>query len=67
MSAHAWKSSVDLLGEDTAHVAVGDVIRTGENRHPHYQIIAMSENRAWIRDIQNRTDHIVPIDRCRQI
>lgn len=67
MSALAWKAPADLLGDGSAHVAVGDVIRTGENCHPHYQIIAMSDDRAWIRDTQHGTDHIVPIDRCTRI
>lgn len=67
MSVLAWKSPANLLGEVTAHVAVGDVIRTGENLRPNYRIIAMSDDRAWIRDTQHGTDHIVPIDRCRRI
>jgi hypothetical protein len=67
VNALAWKSPADLLGERTSHVSVGDVIRTGENFHPHYEIIAMSDDRAWIRDTQHGTDHIVAIDRCRRI
>ena len=67
MNALAWKSPADLLGEGTAHVSVGDVIRTGENFHPHYLVIALSEDRAWIRDTQHGADHIVPIKRCLRI
>jgi hypothetical protein len=67
VSVLRWKSPADLLGEGTPHVSVGDVIRTGENFHPHYQVIAMSEGRAWIRDTQHGTDHIVPVDQCRRI
>ena len=67
MSARPWRSPADLLGEGTAYVSVGDVVRTGENFHPHYQVVAMTEDRAWIRDTQHGTDHIVPIDRCRRI
>jgi hypothetical protein len=67
VSALAWKSPNGLLGEATASVAVGDVIRTGENFHPHYRVIALAEDRAWIRDTQHGTDHIVPLDRCNRI
>ena len=67
MSALAWKSPADLLGEQTAQVAVGDLIRTGENFHPHYHVVAVTEDRVWIRDTQYGSDHIVPIDRCRRI
>ena len=67
MSVLAWRSPADLLGEGMARVSVGDLIRTGENFHPHYHVIAMTDDRAWIRDTQHGTDHIVPIDRCHRI
>ena len=43
-------------------VHVGDIVRTGENRYPHYRVIAISGDRAWIRDVQYCTDHVVRID-----
>lgn len=67
MSVLAWQSPADLPSDWAAHVSVGDVIRTGENFHPHYEVIAMTEDRAWIRDTQHGTDHVVPIDRCQRI
>lgn len=67
MSALAWRSPVDLFDGTTEGISVGDVIRAGENFHPHYQVIALTEDRAWIRDTQHGTDHIIPIDRCHRI
>ena len=67
MSVLAWRTPTDLRGEATRQVAVGDRIRTGENFHPQFRVIALTEDRAWIRDIQYGTDHIVPVDRCRKI
>lgn len=64
MSALLWRSPTNLLGEGTPRPTVGDLVRTGENFHPHYQVIALSEERAWIRDTQHGTDHVVPLDRC---
>ena len=66
-NARAWRSPIDLLSENTLHVAVGDLIRTGENLRPHYHVIAVTQDRAWVRDTQHGADHIVPIDRCRRI
>ena len=65
MSALAWRSPTDLLGATLP--GVGDLVRTGENFHPHFHVIALTEDRAWIRDTQHGTDHIVPIDRCRTV
>jgi len=48
-------------------VAVGDVVRTGDNFPPRFQVIALTNDRAWIRDTQHGTDHVVPLDRCNRI
>ena len=66
MRSNAWLSPADLPGEAT-NVAVGDVVRTGENFHPHYHVIAVAGDRAWLRDLQHGADHIVPVNRCRKI
>ena len=67
MNVVAWRSPVNLRGETTASAAIGDLVRTGDNFHPQFHVIAVTEDRAWIRDTQHGADHIVPIDRCRRI
>lgn len=67
MSARAARSPANLNGEPRPPIAVGDLVRTGENSYPQYQVIATSEDQAWVRDVQRGTDHVVPIGRCRKI
>ena len=67
MNGTAWRSLADLRSEPAPAFLAGDVVRTGANFHPHYRLIAVSDDRAWIRDIQSGMDHVVPIDRCRKI
>lgn len=67
MISNAWLSSTDLRGGSTLHIVVGDLVRTGQNFHPHYQVIAVNADRVWIRDTQYGSDHIVPVDRCRKV
>ncbi len=67
MSARAWRSPADFRSELAPSIAAGDLVRTGENLHPHYRVIALSGDRAWIRDVQYGTDHVVPLGRCRRI
>jgi hypothetical protein len=67
VSEAAWRSDNDVRGEPAAAVTIGDLIRTGENCHPQYQVIAVKNDRAWIRDVQSGVDHVVPIARCRKI
>ena len=67
MSVLAWRSPADLLGNAVVSVAAGQLVRTGDNFHPHYHVIAVTGDRAWIRDTQHGSDHIVPISQCRKI
>ena len=66
MRSNARLSLIDPGGA-ALRVGVGDVVRTGNNFHPHYRVIAVTGDRAWIRDIQYGSDHVVPIDRCQAI
>lgn len=67
MSGLAWRPLADVRGQPMLPVKAGDLIRTGENFHPHFHVIAVTEDRAWIRDTQHGADHIVPIDQCRRL
>jgi hypothetical protein len=55
----AWHSPADLLGELAPAISAG-TFQTGEKAHPLYQLIALSDGRAWIRDVRSGTDHILP-------
>lgn len=67
MSGVAWRSLADVRSEPAPPTMVGDLVRTGENFHPHYRVIAVTDDRAWIRDVQCGTDHVVAINRCVRI
>lgn len=48
-------------------ISVGDLVRTGENFHPHFTVIAVSGDKAWVRNVQNGVDSLAQLDRCRKI
>jgi hypothetical protein len=50
-----------LPGFFAAQIGPGDIVRRGENHHPHYRVIATSGHRAWVRDVQYGTDHVVEL------
>ena len=58
---------IDFAGTSTGSPRVGDVVRTGDNLYPHFEIIALSGDRAWVRDVQYGTDHVVPINDVHRI
>ena len=60
LSAVRWTAHARALN-------VGDFVRTGENLYPHYEVVAVSGDRAWVRDVQFGTDQVVPVERCSRI
>jgi hypothetical protein len=55
---------------DRAHdeeILVGDLVRTGTNLFPHYEVIAVSGDKAWLRDSQNGVDHLASTTRLRKV
>jgi hypothetical protein len=58
---------IDFTEGHTPGLCVGDLVQTGDNRYPQYEIVAMSGDRAWIRDVQYGCDHVVPVGRLRQV
>ena len=48
-------------------IQVGDLVRTGPNLYPHYTVIAVNGDKAWVRNVQNGLDGVTSITRCRKI
>ena len=48
-------------------IQVGDLVRTGPNLYPHYEVIALNGDKAWVRNVQNGLDGVTSISRCRKI
>jgi hypothetical protein len=51
--------------EESIHV--GDLVRTGPNLFPHFTVIAVDGDQAWIRNTDNGVDGITSLTRCRKI
>lgn len=45
----------------------GDMIRTGENLHPHYHLVAVNGDTAWVRNIDTGAQALTALNRCRRI
>ena len=48
-------------------IAVGDLVRTGPNLFPHFEVVAVHGDKAWVRNVNNGADHLALISRCRKI
>jgi hypothetical protein len=45
----------------------GDLVRAGPNFFPHFEVIAVSADKAWVRDVQTGADHLALLSRCRRL
>ena len=48
-------------------IRVGDLVRTGPNLFPHFEVIAIHGDKAWVRNIQTGLDGLTSVNRCRKI
>lgn len=63
-------ADVFKLELDRAHdeeIRPGDLVRTGQNRFPHFAVIAVDGDKVWVRNVQSGKDDIAPITRVRKI
>jgi hypothetical protein len=49
------------------HIAAGDRVRMGANFHPHFEVLAVNGDKAWVRSMENGADHIAALSRCRKL
>jgi len=48
------------------HIAAGDLVRTGPNAFPLYRVIAVYDDKVWVRDVQYGSDGIIGVTLCRK-
>jgi hypothetical protein len=65
-------SYADLFGlirepSEQPSLAPGDVVATGDSDWPRYTVVAVSNDKAWLRDVHNLDDSVITAGRCRLI
>jgi len=59
--------SIRLQREFAEDIGVGDLVRTGPNAFPHFTVLAVCGEKAWVRNVQNQQDSVIDLDRCRKV
>lgn len=67
LSSYSDVFSISHDREYDEEIRVGDLVRTGPNLFPHFEVIAVHGEKAWVRNIQNGTDHLALVSRCRKV
>jgi hypothetical protein len=67
LSSYSDVFSISHERDHDEDIGVGDLVRTGPNLHPHFEVVAVHGDKAWVRNLQNGTDHLAMLSRCRKI
>lgn len=59
--------SLALQREYDEEIRVGDLVRTGPNSFPHFEVLAVHGDKAWLRNVQNNQDGVTSLDKCRKV
>lgn len=63
-------SDVFDIRHDLEHpqdIRAGDLVRTGANHFPHFEVLAVHGDKAWVRNVQNGADSLALLVRCRKL
>ncbi len=59
--------SLQLEREYEEEIRPGDLVRTSQNLYPHFNVIAVSGDKAWLRNIETGLDGLTALSRCRKV
>lgn len=67
LSSYSDVFSISHEREYDEDISVGDLVRTGQNLYPHFEVLAVNGDKAWVRNVVNGADHLALVSRCRKI
>lgn len=67
LSSYSDVFGVSHEREFDEEIREGDLVATGPNLHPHFEVLAVHGDKAWVRNVQNGTDHLAFLNRCRRL
>lgn len=67
LSSYSDVFSISHEREYEEDIQPGDLVRTGPNLFPHFEVVAVHGDKAWVRNVVNGADHLALLARCRKI
>jgi hypothetical protein len=67
LSSYSDVFSINHDREGTEDIRPGDLVRTGPNLFPHFEVVAVHGDKAWVRNVLDGADHLALLSRCRKI
>jgi len=67
LSSYSDVFAINHDREYEENIQVGDLVRAGANLYPHFEVVAVHGDKAWVRNVQDGADHLALLSRCRKI
>lgn len=69
MSAISYRDVFEIEHDQSGsdELNVGDLVQTGPNLFPRFEIVAISGETVWVRNVNTRQDALLPASRCRKV
>lgn len=67
LSSYSDVFSITHDRDQQEEILPGDTVRMGDNHYPHYQVLAVNGDKAWVRNVLNGADALALLSRCRKI
>ena len=67
LSSYSDVFAIDHERDYDEEIRPGDLVRTGVNLFPHFEVVAVHGDKAWVRNVVNGSDHLALVSRCRRI
>jgi hypothetical protein len=67
LSSYSDVFSISHEREHHEDIHAGDTVRMGENFHPHYEVVWVNGDKAWVRNVQTGVDSLAALVRCRKL
>ena len=67
LSSYSDFFSINHDRDQPEEIRAGDMVRTGPNLFPHFEVVAVHGDKAWVRNVQTGADHLAFLSRCRRI
>jgi len=67
MSMNNLSYSGPIAPSAAEDVEAGDLVRTGANDFPRYEVVAVRGDKAWVREVQTGAEQIILRSRCRRV
>src|SRR5438105_2572017 len=58
LSSYSDVYAIDHDRDYEEEISVGDLVRTGPNLFPHFEVVAVHGEKAWVRNTANGSDHL---------